>query len=211
MKIITGKTEKEQYRFEVKFQHFKGQAPYFSITGTTWKLGRPKIDRYSISSGALTLGDYVPELAHLDKYHLCSVEMPMHYISNALYHASNRDCWGLLKGEKRQIRNGKTGLPAWEIVAVHIETGEKVELYKLDKSKDAETQPSCDYRLEWQPWCRIGEGKEPDLNAARASAIWPEAELEDFTEEKLKARLPDLIKQFKNDVEVAGIAWPESY
>lgn len=51
---------------------------------------------------------------------------------------------------------------------------------------------------------RIGEGKEPDLEAARHTAIWPEAELEDFTEEKLLARLPKLMQEFYKDMEELG-------
>lgn len=42
---------------------------------------------------------------------------------------------------------------------------------------------------------------EPNLDAARNCAVWPEAKLKDFTEKKLKARLPKLIKEFKKAVE----------
>lgn len=51
------------------------------------------------------------------------------------------------------------------------------------------------------------EGKEPDLQAARASAIWPGAELKDFTEEKLTARLPELLKELKCVVESLGMTY----
>ena len=136
-KIITGENDKCQYKFEIGFTHFQGQAPYFSITGETWELGKPKTDRYSFSCGALRIGDYVPELAHLDKYHLVSTKEPMHYVANSLYHA-----------------------------------------------------------------------KDNNLEFARASSVWPEAQLEDFTEEKLKARLPKLMEQFHNDIVAAGIKWP---
>jgi len=40
------------------------------------------------------------------------------------------------------------------------------------------------------------EGKEPDLESARNCAIWPEAQLEDFTKENLVKRLPTLIDEF---------------
>ncbi len=209
-RTISGQNDKCQFQFEIGWTCFQGQAPYFSITGETWELGKPRKERYSNGCGALTLGDYVPELAHLDKYHLVSTEQPMHYIANALYHASNRDHNGLLKGEKRQIKNGKTGQPAWHLVAVNRETGEEVELYTLDKTTNSVEQPYCKYTLEYRPWCIIGEGKEPDLQAARNSACWPDAELWDFTKEKLEARLPELMKQFKQDVEAAGIKWPET-
>lgn len=32
----------------------------------------------------------------------------LHYVENTCYHASDRDCHGLRKGEKRQIKNGQT-------------------------------------------------------------------------------------------------------
>jgi len=52
-----------------------------------------------------------------------------------------------------------------------------------------------------------GEGKEPDLEAARFCAIWPEAELADFTEEKLMARLPALMQEFKTAIESLGLIY----
>ena len=210
MKIIEGQNNKCQFRFKIGFQHFKGQAPYFSITGDTWGLNKEKIDRNSLGCGALKIGDYIPELAHLDKYHLCSTEGPLHYIVNSLYHAGDKDCHGLKKGEKRQIRDGKTKELCWERVVVDKE-GNEIEIYNMQKYKDSNTQPENEgLTIEWRPWCRIGEGKEPDLLSARASAIWPDAKLEDFTEEKLKARLPKLMEQFKKDVTEAGVEFPES-
>jgi hypothetical protein len=46
----------------------------------------------------------------------------------------------------------------------------------------------------------FGEGKESELDKARSAAIWPEAELSDFTKEKLEARLPGLIEEFNRDM-----------
>jgi hypothetical protein len=45
------------------------------------------------------LTKYFPELAHLIKWHLCSTDGPMHYVSNTMYHASDRDHNGKRKGE----------------------------------------------------------------------------------------------------------------
>jgi hypothetical protein len=50
----------------------------------------------------------------------------------------------------------------------------------------------------------FGEGKEPDLKAARNCAVWPEAELKDFTENNLLERLPALMQKFKKDMELLG-------
>lgn len=45
------------------------------------------------------IAKHFPELAPLIKWHLCSSDGPMHYVANTVYHASNRDYNGLLKGE----------------------------------------------------------------------------------------------------------------
>lgn len=148
-----------------------------------------------------------PDLAKFVKWHLCDSTGPMHHIANSLYHAGNRDCHGLLKGEKRQIKNGRTGVPCWCHVAVDKETGEELPLYKLDNSMEAASAPACKYTLEVRPWCSVGEGKEPDLKAARSCAIWPDAKLEDFTEEKLLMRLPGLMREFKTAMEELGFTY----
>ena len=52
------------------------------------------------------------------------------------------------------------------------------------------------------------EGKEPDLEAARETAIWPDAALEQLQdEEQLKARLPGLLAEFRAAVESLGFEW----
>lgn len=130
----------------------------------------------------------------------------MYYVANSLYQASDKDCYGLLIGEKRQIKNGKTGLPAWHLVAID-ENGKEIETYEMPRSIDSQKKPECKYTLEYRPWCRTGEGKTPDLKAARSTAIWPEAELEDFTEENLLKRLPKLLKEFKADMKKIGFTF----
>ena len=49
--------------------------------------------------------------------------------------------------------------------------------------------------------------KQAHLKYARSCAIWPEAELEDFTEEKLMARVPALMEEFKTAVESLGLVY----
>lgn len=58
------------------------------------------------------------------------------------------------------------------------------------------------------PWWTFDyekEGKPADLEAARHSAIWPEATLEQLRDpEQLTARLPALMEVFKKDIEELG-------
>lgn len=52
------------------------------------------------------------------------------------------------------------------------------------------------------------EGKEPDLEAARRCAIWPEATLEQLQDkEQLLARLPALLAEFRKDMEALYFTW----
>jgi len=52
--------------------------------------------------------------------------------------------------------------------------------------------------------------KEGNLENARSSAIWPEANLEDFTEEKLLERLPELMRNFEKDVVSLGLKFSKN-
>lgn len=144
---------------------------------------------------------HFPELAPLIKWHLTSTDGPTHYIANTVYHAGDRDCNGLLKGEVRQIRNGKTGELAWVL------QGPGTQYH------DGPTPPSGTVTLKWEPWNRVGEGKARELAHARICAVWPEAtdaELcADDLADKLRARLPALIAEFRADMLAAGFVWPE--
>jgi hypothetical protein len=55
------------------------------------------------------------------------------------------------------------------------------------------------------------EGKARDLNAARHSAVWPEATDEELTapdlKAKLESRLPALLAAMQADVEALGFVW----
>lgn len=156
------------------------------------------------------IADAFPELAPLIKWHLSATDGPMHYLANTIYHASDRDCHGLKNGESRQLKNGKTGLPSWELVAVDAD-GDTIPTYKLPRYQDSAEAPTSEYRLEWRPWCRIGEGKARDLDAARACAVWPEATdaelLAPGLKERLDARLPGLLAEFRQTVESIGFMW----
>jgi hypothetical protein len=144
----------------------------------------------------------VPELAPYIKWHLVSSDGPMHYLANVTYHASDRDHNGLLKGEKKQIRNGKTGKLAW-----------KREDVTLTQYIDADEKPTGTQLIGYEPWCITGEGKARDFKAARNSAVWPEATDEQLSLPKaeltalLMARLPALMAEFKAAIESLGFVY----
>ena len=170
----------------------------FSITGT---IEEKRGNIFRDCSGGCIHGDiakHFPELAPYIKWHLFDSTGPMYYLANTLYLAGDRDCWGLKKGEKRQIKNGKTGKLCWILEGnAHLE-----------KYVDSDTEPSGSVTLKYMPWYRIGEGKEPELEAARRCAVWPEADLKSLqSKEALEARLPSLIQEFKRAVESLGLVF----
>lgn len=148
--------------------------------------------------------------AKLDKWHGCHTFGPWYYIENTVYMASERDSSSLLLGERRQIVNGRTKQLAWHRVAIDAD-GNEVELHKLDKYADGDTPPIETMTLAWRPWCRVGEGKKRELDAARRSAIWLDATDEQLMADDLttalKARLPALLVEFRAMIESLGFVW----
>lgn len=172
---------------------------YFSITGHIVD-GKGE----EVCSGCIheEISKHFPELAPFIKYHLFDSTGPMHYIANTVYHAGSRDHRGLLKGEQRQLVNGKTGLKCW-ILSSH----------SLERYIDAEECPKESALVHYEPWMIVGEGKERNLDAARSSACWPEATDEQLMADSkeltkmLKARLPALMEEFKAAVKSLGFNW----
>lgn len=149
---------------------------------------------------------HFPQLRELIKWHLCSSDEPMHYIANTLYHAGDRDCWGLRKGEFQQHTSrgpnqngGVEGVPCWEL-----------KIPDRDQRVYATEKPAP-VVCEWVPNGRTGEGKERDLNAARHCAIWPEATDEQLCSPMLKALLIErhasLMANFQKAVESLGFTF----
>jgi hypothetical protein len=183
----------------------------FAITATIWKTDI-KLNAVRWEMGGCCHDEIkaaFPELAPFIKWHLCSSDGPLHYVANTVYHASDRDYRGLLKGEKRQLRNGRTNLPVWERVITDA-AGRKVKIGNADW-RDAEQKPEESLIATWEPVWIIGEGKARELDFARSSAVWPEATDEDLTapglKERLEARLPALMVEFRQAVEFLGFVW----
>ncbi len=187
----------------------------FSMTGEVWKANKDgqAYGRDCKMCGCLhdTITKHFPELAQYIKWHLCSSDGPMYYIEKTVHLASERDCWGLLKDERKQIVNGRTKLPAWEMFAQNRQTYELVPLYELNKTQDAEQCPVMEYDLIWHSWDNIGEGKARELDDARSSAIWPDASDEDLIapglKDRLTARLPKLMEEFQQAMEALGFIY----
>ena len=191
----------------------------FAITGTLYE-GRKGPKRGLISAGAMheTIIEWFPELAPLVKWHLTATDGPIHYEGNTIYHAGDRDYRGLRKGERRQLHNGRTGLPCWRAVVIR-EDGSEIETHAAGLSSivDSPTVPDTELgTLEWRAVWIEGEGKERQLDYARNSAVWPDATDEQLCAEPeelramLRERLPALIAEFRHAmVDVCGFDWVE--
>ena len=153
-----------------------------------------------------------PKLAKYLKWHLCGADMPMHYVANTVYHASNRDCWGCLKGEPRAVDYyplTKDGGLAFKV----DESGKPIPI-KCKTAQEAKAVAESMGSVNVLDHVVLrGEGKERELDAARNSAVWPEATDEELLQEPealkaaLMARLPALMAEFRKDMEELGFVW----
>ena len=144
-----------------------------------------------------------PELAHLLRWHLCGTDAPMHYVANTVYMAGDRDCYGLRKGETRPLSR-PDGSPIME-----WRTDDGLSHYKLPKPTEG-AEPIVFWACQAE---RIGEGKERQFDAARRSAVWPDATDEELSQDRealtdaLIVRLTALMEAFQADVEAFGFVW----
>lgn len=180
----------------------------FSIAGEIYrkrKSGGWEVDSF----GCLheQIAKHFPELAHLIKWHLCASDGPMYYLENTLYHAGDKDCHGLRKGEFKQHTSrgdrqngGIEGVPNW---VLEIPEDMKKDVY-AEKCPEPVT-------LHWKPYGRTSEGKTLELQHARSCAIWPEATDEDLLSpdlrQKLIDRLPGLMAEFQKVIEDMGFVF----
>ena len=94
---------------------------------------------------------------------------------------------------------------------------EAIAVYGLETLYCGDAPPPVP-ALQWRPLMQNGEGKGRELDAARKTAVWPEATDEELCaepeklREALAARLPRLLEQFRCDIEAAGLQWsPATY
>lgn len=147
--------------------------------------------RYLGACGCLhdEIAIHAPELKHLIKWNGTSTNGPLYYIENTLYHVEE---------------HGPTHAWIYYTLTDPLRLCDRKEiLLKYAKLKElalAEEYP-C-YRIEPDKKTI----KECNLEAARRTAIWPEASREELTHENLLKRLPKLMEDFNKDMkEIFGI------
>lgn len=141
-----------------------------------------------------------PAFHGCEKWHLFGPDGPMYYLENTIFHADDRDCWGLRKGESRQMHNNK-GVPMWN--------RERSD-YKVESLPECPTEVIT---IKWGPCRQEGEGKRRELDYARSTACWPEATDEQLMLEPnelavlLINRLPALMDEFHKAVIAMGFTY----
>lgn len=180
----------------------------FSITADIYENGR-------FSAGGCMheeIAKHFPELEPLIKWHLCSSDGPLHYVANTLWHISDKDCWGLKKGEFNSFQ--------YHVVVNGGVLFESRVFYSFrnwlheDEAKNEAENFIKNVKEELNPQIiRVGtgepsEGKKIDIEAARSCAIWPNATLEQLQDKaQLEARLPKLLREFRKDIESFGFTY----
>ena len=160
----------------------------FSITGEIFRLQINRGGRSSFDScGCLhnDIAKHFPELALFLKWHLMSSDGPMHYVANTTYHAS--------KVPSDQSK--------WYLYL------EDTLIRIVDQEGRQNMVDAYGNKASFKPY-HNPLAKEADLEAARRSAIWPDATLEQLKDEAaLLERLPDLIAEFRSDMWWLGFEW----
>jgi hypothetical protein len=188
----------------------------FSITGDVYLCddsGNPV--RWD-SGGCVheTIARVFPQFAHLIPWHLCSTDGPMHYVANTVFQAGDRDCWGGRKDEPRWVKYYVRPVPGpgllveWPSEKNRI-LGPKVQEFKTRDDAQRTAEDCGGSVVEWVT--AYHEGKARELDAARRSAIWPDATDDELTADgladRLAARLPALLVAFKAEMEKLGFVW----
>jgi len=200
---------KYRIRAELRFDDQCGNGHRtFSLTGEVQRAGGGAWEEDSGGMIHDEIAKRFPGLAPFTRWHLTSTDGPLHYVANTVYLAGDRDYDGLRKGEVRQIRNRRTGLPCWHYVT---RDADGKEVYGVPPV-DSMTMP-LSHTSAWEPLNRVGEGKARQLDAAREAAVWPDATDEQLMAEPavltaaLQARLPALLADFRTAMESLGFPW----
>lgn len=169
----------------------------FKITGEIWRAKHGQPTGRCVACGCIhdDIAKHLPQLAPYIKWHLVSSDMPMHYIANTVYHVQSygpRYAWIYYTGPQDPlgIEGSKERL---------------IGYVKADKARRCEGQPG--YQVVWDE----RQSKVANLDYARSSAVWPDATDEDLLapglEDRLRARLPRVMEEFKAAVESLGFVY----
>lgn len=102
----TVKGEKVLMHAEVRFDdNYKNGHNSFAVTGFGWYDNWKARDWDFGGSCHDMIEKVFPELKHLIKWHFMSSDIPMHYVANTVFHASNRDYNGKAAGEPNRWEN----------------------------------------------------------------------------------------------------------
>lgn len=169
----------------------------FSITGEIWKSNNKgqKVGRDCIACGCIhdEIIKHFPHLKRAIDFHLCSSDGPMYYIESTMYHI-----------EQHKAQSGWLyGFHPISDETLIIKYGKINKLEKIINDYKGGGGKEFKFKIKLDPKTE----KKADLEAARNSAIWSDAKTEDFTVENLKARLPELMKEFKSIVESFGFTY----
>lgn len=163
----------------------------FSITGDLYE-GRI-CEKNCVSCGAIhdEIPRFFPELVPYLKWHLCSTDGPLHYLANTLYHAEE---------------HGPTH--AWYYLN-NPESGIVSKCLFYTTPNDPRVAPLLDtYKSRVEVQVDQKTAKTANLEAARSSAIWPDATLDQLRDKQaLIDRLPALMQEFKQAVESLGLVY----
>jgi uncharacterized protein Usg len=158
------------------------------------------------------IAKHFPELQKYIKWHGVTSEGPLHYISNTLYYAGDKDCWGLRQGEFNSftydvMANGK------ELFRSRIFYRFRNWLHRGEAKAEAEAfmeniKPELNPHIVQVGYGEPSKGQIPNLGSARSSAVWPDATLEQLqSKEALEARLPALMDEFRQAMEELGFTY----
>ena len=172
----------------------------FSITGEIYESTyRPYEDKLTLSSGKNVylsscgcihkeIEKYFPDFKHLIKWHGCTSEGPLHYIANTLYHANRIEKY----------------LNFVYLTDSEFNFDKLLGIFSDDDAKKLQ-EKYINIRIEKKP---NPMNKDIDIESARKTAIWPDGTIEDLQDkEKLLKRLPELMQEFKKDMENLGFVY----
>ena len=124
-----------------------------------------------------------PELIPAIEFHLCSSDGPLHYVANTTYHAKR--------------------IPEKQNKWYFYLEGKLIKIVGLEERNAMRSKYGLNAKFEDVP---NPMAKEPDFDAARRTAIWPDAEEWQLTSEtELLKRLPQLLERLKSVVKGLGL------